>query len=724
MMQFGVARKPARLCVVPPFSTLGPPAGIAYLLGYAAAQGYDDIGFLDLRLGIPEAYAPTYVHTGIFGEAYVMDIPDLPLVLSLLRAHDNGDEPLAHVADVLDAYCIERGITSAYLLQYLTTLNDYLREVAQQLDGTRFIGFSVWTSNYMTSLLFAAHLKRLSDPPTIVAGGPQLTESRASAALALRSGLLDGVVVGEGESALLEAYRLTREHGGLRGQSLPGGATLASDGTVEYGPKRPLLKPDDIALPAFDQMPLLAYQQAGLRTVPYHLSRGCTNKCTFCSEWTFWERFRPGDSNQTVAGIQELKRRYGAEYIEFTDSLVNGHQGRLRSFVEGMIRQRVGVSWGGFMRADVDEEMAKQMKRSGCNVVFVGVESMSDETLALMNKKRTSLQNVNAVRALLDAGIRVVAGFIPGFPGDERSAFMDTAHQLRSLQQRYRGALRVNVEPFIVSPGQPLFVNLKDIGLTGVPWNDEVLDIAPRYKDVTSGIFCRVDGVNQGIERVGRLRIAEALESDEPTRSDVFDYKGSEYLTQSRFDIEHITGSWFIARLKGPMAWIYAVIVSERERDELQDEVFEGEWEDILATPRIAKILRRIERTHLIKPRRAPHLVDGGYVHAQAPGDSYRLSPYVIARQGDWRVKNRLIVTDFVTLTDRLLPPWQASVITALQQRSHTVESLRRAVDASALSRQGAADLLHDLTEHGITLAVQATVAAPRTETMAVPISA
>ena len=711
MMRSRIPRKPALLCVVPPFSTLGPPAGIAYLLGYAAAQGCDDFGFLDLRLGIPEAYAPTYVHTGIFGEAYVMDIPDLPLVMSLLRAHDEQQAPLSLVHGVLEGYCRERGISSSYLVQYLETLDRYFLAAALQLAGVRFVGFSVWTSNYLTTLLFAAHLKRLGNPPVIVAGGPQLTESRASAALALRSGLFDGVVLGEGEATLLDAYSQARERGSLLGATIPGAATLAEDGSPRYAPKRTLLKPVDIALPAFDQMPLLAYQQGGLRTVPYHLSRGCTNKCTFCSEWTFWERFRPGDADQTLHGVAELQRRYGAEYIEFTDSLVNGHQGRLRTFVEGMIRKRISVSWGGFMRADVDEELARSMKRSGCDVVFVGVESMSDETLVLMNKKRTSLQNVSAIRALLDAKIRVVAGLIPGFPGDERAAFMDTARQLRSLQQRYRGALRINVEPFIVSPGQPLFVDLANIGLSGIPWNDDVLDIAPRYRDVTSTILCRVDGANQGIERVGRLRIAESMESDEPRRGDIFDYKGDEFLTSSQFDFEHVSAGWFVARLKGPSAWIYAVLVNERERNELEEEIDDASWEDVLATPRIARILRRIEREHIVKPRRSPQLVAGGYAREYTTKNAFFLAPYVIARQGDWRVKNRVIVVDFVTLTDQLLPAGQAGAIAALQ-KPHTARSLSRAMDSKGFSEHSAADLLKSLTESGVTLTTSARTAA------------
>src|SRR6185503_5409771 len=77
--------KPNLLCIVPPSAlTSYPPAGAAYLLAYLKANGCREFDFVDLRLGAPAAYSPTYNYTGIFGDAWVFDIPDLPLVLQLL----------------------------------------------------------------------------------------------------------------------------------------------------------------------------------------------------------------------------------------------------------------------------------------------------------------------------------------------------------------------------------------------------------------------------------------------------------------------------------------------------------------------------------------------------------------------------------------------------------------------------------------------------------------
>lgn len=680
--------KPALLCVAPPYSKSSPPAGIGYLLAYAKQSDCDDFGFLDLRLGVPDAYAPTYAHTGIFGESYVMDVPDLPLVLSLARAVDSGAEPASGFASVLERYCRERGIPASYLADYLGCLDQYFSCVAAGLSGVKLVGCSVWTSNFLTTLLFAAHLKRLDRPPIVVGGGPQLTESRASAAIALRSRLLDYIVVGEGEASLLDMYSRLRTNGAGASGAIPGTLTLGERGEVEAGPTRPLLANDKIPVPAFDQMPLPSYRRpTGVKLVPYHLSRGCTDKCNFCSEWVFWRRFRPGDADQTISGVQELKAKYGAQHILFTDSLLNGHRGKLQAFAEGMLEHCPGVMWHGFMRAEMDSETAALLKRSGCTSAFIGIESMSDETLALMNKRRTESENIKALRAFLQAGIQVVAGVIPGFPGDSREAFIHTIEQLRAVQQDFRGHLRINTEPFIVSPGQPLFSRLAEIGLRGVPWDEETLNIAPSYADITAGIFCTVEGANQGLERMGGLRLSNAVQWDRPIMLDSFDYRGFELFDRSSFRFDFLTGGWLLARLKGPSAWTYALIVNDSERIKLESKGYRDEMVNVMQEQSSEGFLKQLESMHLIQPRRIPSLVEGGCSRFGEREILYQLSPYIVSRQGNWRVKNRLFVVDFVTANWQILPAWQGQALKALENEAQTASGLQKQLAATGVNR-------------------------------------
>src|SRR5690242_9037603 len=371
--------KRALLCICPPYPMISPPAGAAALLGYLKAHDITDFGFLDLRLGTPACYEATYSATGVFGESFVMDVPDLPLVLQLLAASDAHVPFQLRVDDRIERYCLERGISANYLASYINGLNAYYEAIFEGYTNIDFFGFSVWTSNLFPTILAAHHLKRRARPPFIVAGGPQLTESPASAALALRSGLFDAVAQGEGEETLRTLYTAFAENGRNRVEGVAGTQYVESRSGQLVTVPRPLLKMGSLPLPSFEEMAIDEYQTDDDRTLPFQLSRGCTDKCTFCSEWVFWQRFRPGDSADAAAGVEHLRSRYGATYIAFTDSLLNGSSKRLEAFADELLRQRTEIRWGGFMRADMEEPLAQRIHRAGCREVFVGVESFDDD---------------------------------------------------------------------------------------------------------------------------------------------------------------------------------------------------------------------------------------------------------------------------------------------------------------------------------------------------------
>jgi len=628
-----------------------PPAGAAALLGYLKAHGIADFGFLDLRLGTPACYEATYSPTGVFGESFLMDVPDLPLVLQLLAATDSGRRFRMTTDDLIERYCLERGISANYLSSYLNGLDRYYEQAFEQYADVDFIGFSVWTSNLLSTLLAAHRLKRRARPPFIVGGGPQLTESPASAALALRSGLFDAVVQGEGEETLRALYTAFCENGRQRVQGIPGTLYLDTQSSQPQLVSVPgtLLKMASLPVPSFDEMAIDEYQIDDDRTLPFQLSRGCTDKCTFCSEWVFWQRFRPGAPSDAAAGVEQLRSRYGATYIAFTDSLLNGSAGRLQAFAEEILSRGTKVRWGGFMRADMTEPLARLLHRAGCREVFVGVESFDDDTLNAMNKRRTGADNQRALRAFLQAGIFVVAGLIPGFPGDSRKAFLHSVAQVRALQSEFPGRLRVNTEVFRVSPGLPLFRNLEGVGLKPQKWAEEYLNIAPRYQDITSNLYCSVEGSNQGMERIGRERIAFMIRTDDPVRTDKFDYDDDEQLTIHQFESRHVCGDWHLVCTKLESSWIYALLVDTDELSELKEVLANAKGRG-LNDPPVARCLRKLELQHIAFPAtERPPVAQTRFVRRFPDEETVAgLSPFVVIRSAGQGHKQEILAVNYV----------------------------------------------------------------------------
>lgn len=651
--------KPNLLCIVPPYPVTVPPASPAALLGYLKSKGCHDFDFIDLRLYVPQSYAITYSSIGVFGESYIIDVPDLPLVLSLLKAYEQGTPLIGEFDEQMDSYCLERGINPGYLKSYLTCFDRFLGQTFDNLGDLNLVGFTIWNSNFLQVLMAAAHLKRRPKPPFIVAGGPHMTESVSAAKLALKSGLFDLVALGEGEETLRSIYEAFQ----------PDTRTLRADvgGTMRWDhhtqefitSKRPLLALRELPVPDFTQIDLSAYERTGnhLRVIPFQLSRGCTDKCSFCSEWKFWERFRSDDVGHVIDQVAQLKRDYAIDGIAFTDSLLNGVMPRLRAFAEGLLEKNIDIKWGGFMRANMDLETARLLRRAGCVLGFFGIESFDDETLREMNKRRTQADNVQALEAFLSAGIAVRAGFIPGFPGDDRHRFMKTAMIFRSLQKRFPSLLATGIEPFVVSPGQPIFKDLAHYGLTPTYWPDKYLDIAPEYYSITKEIPCTVEGANQGIERLGQYQIAITMSQDSlnghrtqqhtitQESADFMHYSYNPEELETTFDltIEHLFANWYLGTFKTQTSLIYGCLLSQEEKELYArlraEQRLTRPWAlitSLLEQETIVNFLDEVEGRHVIKSERLrPRIVWPAYLNdiRELNGENrVSISPFLIAR--------------------------------------------------------------------------------------------
>jgi radical SAM superfamily enzyme YgiQ (UPF0313 family) len=717
------------LCIVPPYPVTVPPAGPAALIGYLKASGIDSFGFLDLRLWTPQAYAVTYSHLGPFGQSFAMDIPDLPLVLMLLNTWKQGRPLSRDLGDWFTRYCLDRAISPTYLSSWLASLDRLAESAAETLHNPDLVGFTVWTSNYLTTLMTCAHLKRRPRPPFIVLGGPQVTESVAAAQLSLMSGLADCVALGEGEETLrCLAEGLDRRTRTI-GAGIPGTMTYDAAAGKFHSTPRGLLKLATLPLPDFEEMDLGAYQAGNShrRILPFQLSRGCTDKCTFCSEWQFWERYRADGVDHVLENAHALQTRYGAHGLAFTDSLLNGVPDRLRQFAEGLLRQDARLLWGGFMRARMDRETAKLLRRAGFILAFIGIESFADETLQIMNKRRTMTDNIEALESFLSAGIAVRAGFIPGFPGDSRERFLATAGVFQSLQQKYPGLLALSIEPFVVSPGQPIFKNLAASGLEPAGWSDEYLDIAPRYRPVSERVVCTVDGPNQGIERLGQFQIAVALSqhgsasfrttqaASNITRADFmyYSYNPVELLSNSDFWIENVVRGVYSGSFKTDQGAIYSCLLSDDERERYL--TLEGErrierpWDcrdSLLSRSWFEEFLADIECAHIVAPKR----IHTNFVRAEClagggPG-AIRLSPFVVARRFELHGKDFIVVYHTVSRRVFMLPAGAAAVLRQLDTASQSA--------AARYSTDGDIDsgTLALLTDAGFILAESSVAAA------------
>jgi len=341
-------------------------------------------------------------------------------------------------------------------------IDDYVREQAPD-----YVGFTTTTSSFLDAIRIANRVKQLRPQARTVFGGVHIS--------ALREQLLadypeiDYGVVGEGEEPLLAL--LERDGEGL--QQVPG--LLFRDGgeVVSTGWKRSTLDLDSLPFPAYEklagyprayQLPIFSYPKAPGTTAVS--SRGCPYQCTYCDRSVFGRSFRSNSAAYMVEMLAHLRRTFGIRHVNFYDDLFTFSRPRVEAFCEGLLGSGLKVTFNCAVRAEhVDQELLRLMKRAGCWMVSLGIES-GDEALLARHRSAADLDAVRErVGWIKEAGLRAKGLFMLGLPGETEETAAATVALALSLPLD-----DVNLAKFTPFPGSPLYRKILDYGQFEEDW--------------------------------------------------------------------------------------------------------------------------------------------------------------------------------------------------------------------------------------------------------------
>jgi len=186
-------------------------------------------------------------------------------------------------------------------------------------------------------------------------------------------------------------------------------------------------------------------------------TRGCPHRCDFCHVTHFFGktyRCRPVDEV-----IEEVKRLEG-DFLVFIDDNIAGNR---RYAKELFLRLKpLKKQWASqaSMTLTRDPELLRLAAESGCVSLFIGVESLSSENLKDVNKSFNQAHQLEeAMKALHDHDIMVLAGFIFGLDHDDEGVFERT---LRFCERN-----RIELPSFFLLtplPGTALFQRMEAEG--------------------------------------------------------------------------------------------------------------------------------------------------------------------------------------------------------------------------------------------------------------------
>jgi radical SAM superfamily enzyme YgiQ (UPF0313 family) len=286
------------------------------------------------------------------------------------------------------------------------------------------------------------------------------------------------IVKGEGEITAVELADCIREGGDL---SQVAGVGFKSDGELQYGPYRPMIKDlDVIPRPDYALLELENYFTRGYSSTDVQLqivtSRGCPYDCEFCYNLEFNERrFRYHSADRVVDDITFIAEKLGVNALFIEDDYFFGHPRRVERICDLLLEKDLGLFIQVACRVDyLDKrtpEMLDKLYTAGFKELWVGIESGSDQRLREIIKRNTveqirevnrrlsnTVEQIREVnRRLSKSSFYVKYGFMAGFPGEDREETLDTVDFMFELIDENPGAGLAPVAIYTPYPGTGLY---------------------------------------------------------------------------------------------------------------------------------------------------------------------------------------------------------------------------------------------------------------------------
>lgn len=210
-------------------------------------------------------------------------------------------------------------------------------------------------------------------------------------------------------------------------ESIPGLRYKTDSGELIDGPIYPAYGKFRHPSPRYELFPWKRYRVPHARKIPFASMMtdfGCPYHCSFCITGNFGYRMRDIDN---VAEELDYLHGLGIEDIWFKDVVFGVNKRHYFELLDLLTNGKHRFRWATLSRVDVvTDEILEKMAAAGCHTIQFGVES-SDEKILESIEKGIKPERVKEVFSLCrKLGIRTLAHFILGLPGETMSSAKKT----------------------------------------------------------------------------------------------------------------------------------------------------------------------------------------------------------------------------------------------------------------------------------------------------------
>jgi anaerobic magnesium-protoporphyrin IX monomethyl ester cyclase len=443
--------------------------GFSEYVNLVRSMGSDSGAYHDVRLAFVE-------HEGRYMRA--LDL------LTDLHQEWEGSKPgtyfhnadfLWPVIQYLGTYLHRHGFT----FDYVNLFQQDRERIREKLATGQIRSVAITTTLYVAPspiLEIISFVRGCSPDVKIIVGGPYIANQAATMDRGELSGLLeylgaDIYVIGsEGEIELGDVMAVLRQSSDPAALALVPNLAYLHNGLVRFTPEK--VQSSELKENLVDYG---LFRQADIgQFVATRTAKSCPFSCAFCG-------FPQRAGKYTYLGIEDVARELDhiqeigtVTTLTFIDDTFNVPKNRFRTILELMIERQYTFKWNSFFRSDYgDEETIHLMREAGCEAVFLGIESGSDEMLELMNKRSRRRHYLPALKAFRETGISAYASFIVGFPGETRETAAQTVDLIEEGRPEY-----YRTQLWYCDPRTPVWDRREELGIQGeaFTWSHNTMD--------------------------------------------------------------------------------------------------------------------------------------------------------------------------------------------------------------------------------------------------------
>ena len=336
------------------------------------------------------------------------------------------------------------------------------------------------TPMYDTAYELAERAKAALPEAYIIMGGPHASVAGAHA---LEWGKADYVLKGECEKTVVDLLHALR-NGKTEPFNIPGimFKTYSLDNTsrkmengfmfYENSEQSWICDLDSLIFPAADLLEVHKYEAVTIIS-----SRGCPNRCSFCTVHpTMGYSFRARSPENVWGEIEWYIKKWGVNHFNFEDDNFLLDLARAEKILDLIIESGHELKIGfpnGLTTININKNIVTKMCKAGFTESFLGLETISSERLKALKKSFTSVEKVEEIQSWFkNCGKEIGASLIIGFPDQTIDDMIDDIAELIR-----RGIKFGTANPCYPIPGSALFEECLQLELvdktTDYTWYDE-----------------------------------------------------------------------------------------------------------------------------------------------------------------------------------------------------------------------------------------------------------